>query len=406
MAVRTHFIKYKNNNKVLVFFSKMDTGMMKCYDGNELTERAMTRSDLIKSKTEAFREHLGSDCIIESYNKFIKDMEHLKQLTGNDLNKYDYSITDLCLALYYERNKCYEFEAMDEFETTVHLKCRRGGLMFADPSAQGKMACYDINSSYPSVMCENYYPYTHPEYSIMTDRPEFGYTLGCYHAHIHDIDRRLMTISATDWYTSVDLQRAEELGYKIELIQDGEYNALQYKKHIRGVELFGGYINEIYQYKNTINPLTGQKNPIFKSILNDLHGLLSQRQKKYYTNDNSSEPFETFDPRYCEIYERDDEIVVKTKSPEFKRPHARLLTFITALARTKISKLVEAVGVANVCRIQTDSFLTNVDTIKTDDCIGGLKLEYSGEYSIQHVNKITCMVCGKSAKACNVLGCC
>lgn len=424
MAVRNHFIKFnKRNEKTLVYFETSNSAcgrgvekgvtpsvekgvnpLMRFYNGIEISEKRMNRNELTKSKNEIYREH-SSGCIESEYDTFMKDCEHFKELTGNDLKDYDYGITDLCLALFYKKALCYDFEEMDEFETAIHLKCRRGGLMYADNTVEGEMNCFDINSSYPSVMIENAYPYTKPDYSIITERSKFGWGIGLYHAHIHDIDRRLMTISETNWYSSVDLKRADELGYSIELIQDGEFNALIYNKRITGKHLFGKYINDMYIHKNTINPLTGKKNPIFKSVLNNLHGLLAQRDKKYYTNDETSEPFETFDPRYCEIYERDGDMIVKTKSNVFMRPHARLLTFITAFARTKISKLVEPIK-DSTFRIQTDSFMTNIDEIKTDCSLGGLKKEYEGCYSIEHVNKIVCLKCGKTAKSCSVLGCC
>lgn len=410
MNIRKDFIKFnKRNEKTLVYFEIIEKGsflkspLIRFYNGIEISEKLIKQSELAKSKTEIYRE--CSNSIIASYNNFMKDCEHFKQLTGNDLKEYGYAITDLCLALFYKKALCYEFEEMDEYETAIHLKCRRGGLMYADNTVEGEMNCFDINSSYPSVMIENSYPYTKPEYSIINERSKFGWGIGLYHANIHDIDRRLMTISETDWYSSVDMKRADELGYTIELIQDGEFNALQYNKRITGKNLFGAYVNDMYIHKNTINPLTGKKNPIFKSVLNNLHGLLAQRDKRYYTNDDTSEPFETFDPRYTEIYERDGNVVVKTKSNAFMRPHARLLTFITAFARTKISKLVEPIK-DDVYRIQTDSFLTTVDTIKTDNSLGGLKKEYEGEFSIEHVNKIVCVLCGSTAKACSVLGCC
>jgi hypothetical protein len=430
MAVRNHFItkkndrtKYKDIERNLVYFETSNSAcgrgvekgvtpsvekgvnpLMRFYNGIEITEKRMNRGELNKSKTIIYREH-SSGCIESEYNNFMKDCNHFKELTTHDLKDYGYAITDLCLALFYKKALCYDFEEMDEFETAIHLKCRRGGLMYADNTVEGEMNCFDINSSYPSVMIENSYPYTKPEYSIITERSKFGWGIGLYHAKIHDIDRRLMTISETDWYSSVDMKRADELGYTIELIQDGEFNALQYNKRITGTNLFGGYINDMFIHKNTINPLTGKKNPIFKSVLNNLHGLLAQRDKKYYTNDDKSEPFETFEPRYTEIYERDGDMVVKTKSNAFMRPHARLLTFITAFARTKISKLVEPIK-EDVFRIQTDSFMTNIDEIKTDNSLGGLKKEFEGSYSIEHVNKIICVLCGKTAKCCSVLGCC
>jgi hypothetical protein len=416
MEIRKHLVKYKSYNRKLVYFEsvKKNTAirkgdpLMRLYDGLDVTEQIFAYSDLTKSKTHSYVEHKGDTLINEAYDKFMNDCTHFKQLTSVDLADYDHSVTDLCLSLFYKYNMCFEHEPMDEFETATHLKCRRGGLMFADTvtSVQDKeLSCYDINSSYPSVMIKHCsYPYTKPEYSILADKPA-TWGLGLFHAKIHNIDMRLMSCSQSDWYSSVDLNRATELGYEIELIQDGEINSLQYKKFIVGTHLFGAYINDMYVHKNTINELTGQKNPIFKQVMNCLHGLLAQRDKKYYTNSDTGKPFETHHPMHVTIKKDGEQLVVKSQSSIFKRPYARIQTFITAHARTKISKLVEPIK-ASVYRIQTDSFLTTADNIAIDNEIGGLKLEYSGNYKIEHVNKILCITCGKPAKVCSVLGCC
>jgi hypothetical protein len=417
IKIRKHLIKYKNYNSKLVYFKSVkennlsqddEETLMRFYDGLEITEKIFKYTDLVKSKTHSYVEHKEIDTPInEAYDKFMNDCTHFKQLTTVDLADFDHSVTDLCLSLFYKYSMCFEQEEMDEFEALIHLKCRRGGLMYANTTTDvqdKKMNCYDINSSYPSVMVKNAYPYTKPEYSILTEIPH-SWGIGLYHVNIHNIDMRLMAISESHWYSSVDMNRATQLGYEIEMIQDGDINCLKYKQLILGNHLFGGYINDMYIHKNTINELTRQKNPIFKQVMNCLHGLLSQRDKKYYTNSETGKSFETHQPMNVTIGKRGERLVVKSQSSNFKRPYARIQTFIAAHARTKISKLVEPIK-NDVYRIQTDSFLTTVDNIDIDNEIGGLKLEYTGNYKIHHVNKILCIKCGKTAKVCSVLGCC
>lgn len=160
----------------------------------------------------------------------------------------------------------------------------------------------------------------------------------------------------------------------------------------------------MFQHKNTINVKTGKKNPIVKQVMNNLHGLLAERKKRFHTDKNGD--FKTDHPLFCsvEIYERGGDTEIMSKG-NFIRPQARTAPFITAYARTKISKLIEPIK-DEVYRIQTDGFFTTADNLVVDDTLGGLKLEYSGEYDIIHVNKIHCVDCNKTAKECDKQGCC
>jgi hypothetical protein len=409
MAIRRHLVKFRNFKQHLVFYEfvadtvKQQIPLIRFYDGVTVVEKRIKRQELVKTKDTFNFENPKGD-IQANYHKFIQDCEHFNELTGISLADYNYCITDCCLSLFYKYAKCYEFETMDDHEKSWIKRTKRGGLMYADPCV-GSMNSYDINSCYPSIMVDtkSQFPYTSPEYSIISEKPEFGWTLGIYRAIISNIDDKLFSDNKFNYYTSIDMKRAEELGFSIQLIQDGQHNACLYRKHITGKDLFEGYINEMFQHKNTINKETGKKNPLFKQMMNNLHGLLAERKKRFHTDKNGD--FQTDHPLFCsvEIFERGGDTEIMSKG-NFIRPQARTAPFITAYARTKISKVIEPIK-DEVYRIQTDGFFTTADNLVVDDTLGGLKLEYSGEYDIIHVNRIVCVNCSKTAKECDKLGC-
>ena len=64
---------------------------------------------------------------------------------------------------------------------------------------------------------------------------------GLYHVKIHDVDYRLLKLNSKNWYTHTDLNRALELKYTLEMIEDGKPNGLLYKKFVNGAKLFRPY---------------------------------------------------------------------------------------------------------------------------------------------------------------------
>jgi hypothetical protein len=94
---------------------------------------------------------------------------------------------------------------------------------------------------------------------------------GLYHVKIIDLDYRMMRENGSNWYTHTDLNYAmNELKYNLEIIEDGEDNAMQYTK-LRSIrDLFKPFVDYLFEFKNK-----GIKE--VKKYLNALWGAFSQK---------------------------------------------------------------------------------------------------------------------------------
>ena len=393
---------YRNTNRIPVFY-EIAGNIVKTYSGNEVKSHTdFDITQLKESKTHTFIQCPRNVAIDTAYDEFIANCEHLREITTPVSQKYpllhtkainlaehDYDITSCSLSLFYDHSSIYEFDEIDEFESQWLLNTRNCGLMFHE-ECEGEMNCFDVNSQYPYCMKTNAFPICKGEFEIMESIPrnEKGksfFPFGIFRAKVAGFNIKLFLYNKKHFYTGIDLNRALELGYSVELIQDGKYNAMKYPKRVAGKNLFGGYVDRLYKHKNVINPRTGKKNPLVKSLLQRIWGALNARDKqKIYAGD---EPQEVLDPFTVNITPGYKNTYIISSKGKHKRPHGRIGVFMTAYGRRDISKRVEPIQ-DEVYRIHTDGFLTTFDDLETSTELGGLKLEMTGYYEVNGLNKI------------------
>jgi hypothetical protein len=229
---------------------------------------------------------------------------------------------------------------------------------------------YDINSLYPSVMCNDI-----PEPSSMYK----GFNIedeGITEAEIitnpdyypilpyRNIDYKLLfpTGKFKGWYSNVELRKARDMGYKVNIIQSYNYRKTN--------DYFSEYIKEIYnkrlQYKKEGNPVE----VVYKLLMNSLYGKFGQRKERDKTIFHSWE--------YGKKY--DDDIRwgldgvgyhIEKISKETKFMIPIFSTYITAYARLK---LYEYLNRSNPVYCDTDSIFTN-KTVPVSNKLGAMKLE-------------------------------
>ena len=220
----------------------------------------------------------------DNYNRFIEMADALKKETNNRINLY--------------RTGDFVKTALNLFnQTTMHLPIpdvinQREGI-FIDNASQGAIIfntklyngpCWkgDVKSMYPSIMKSTMvFPVQEGELKYLTEfEPFFRY--GIYRAKISgNTSNKLFRLNYDNHYTHIDLTRAKELNYKIDLIIDDKPNFLYYSrdKFLTGSEIFGEFIDILY-------PLKEKKISGAKRILNCLWGAISQKDKKKKTINN------------------------------------------------------------------------------------------------------------------------
>jgi len=220
-------------------------------------------------------------------------------------------------------------------------------------------------------------PLGKPEFLCLEKFGEF-IAFGLYKARISGHDERLFLINPKMWYTYIDIKSALARGYTVELVSDNDCNHVYYSSENRetGYYLFRGFVDLLYPLK--------RRNPVAKRILNMLWGALSQKVKVY---ESESVDFEdTFD--FLDVCEDENESEFLMTVDKYKLPWARCGVFITAMGRSRLADFI-APFVDTVCRLHTDSAITTCGTIfKLDLELGGWKLEDSGVFDIQSLNKV------------------
>ena len=105
--------------------------------------------------------------------------------------------------------------------------------MYAEPK-EDEFKVYDFNSFYPYIIKnpKMLLPCGKPEYQTLEEVPKIV-AVGIYRAVISGYDRRVFLPNNGNYYTYIDIKRAIELKYKIEMIQDGKPNFIYYKKRVQ-----------------------------------------------------------------------------------------------------------------------------------------------------------------------------
>ena len=327
----------------------------------------------------------------EQNTKEINEIKELKNKYPNDKN-YDINplmFRDLnCFVLYYAYYwglKNFEVEDLDQLESKFIDNALTGGLIYADKGKYSNVECYDINSMYPNFFSQSglLVPIKKGKFSNETELKDI-LSYGIYRCIISgDIDPKLFRINKSNYYTHFDIYSARQLGYNIELIQDGQVNSLIYggNYRVQAKTMFKKYIDHFYGIKKLL-----KGNRMAKSFLNLLWGILCQKQLKYSNliySDNAD--------LLKDFKMSGDNVIITTYNDEtlFKHPMARLGPFLTANARKYMSNIMQPYK-DDILRVHTDGFIIKGNhNIPTSLLMGKLKLEYKADkINIIHVNKI------------------
>jgi hypothetical protein len=156
---------------------------------------------------------------------------------------------------------------------------------------------------------------------------------------------------------------------------------------LSGKKIFGQVVNYLYELKKQNNDNKPIKKRI-KSIMNRLWGALCERElitnkskdEGVYLEDVDIQSLVPFGKGYiCEYIKH---------SKTFRTNYARVGCFITAGARSHISKVIEPIK-ESVYRIHTDGFIVDRNhNLITSDLLGGIKNDKKGKCVIKNSMKI------------------
>jgi len=228
---------------------------------------------------------------------------------------------------------------------------------------------------------------------------------GMYHAIVHksedETKNNLFVFAKNNMYTHFDLRCAQKLNLRIELVQDGTWNAYIYSNEvltIRGDYYFGNFVSTLYELKKLVPKVKLE-------VLNPLWGFMSKKNRSVRIH-NSKESIdlykEGFEFKSIELIKQSDDgdddvysITSESKEKRFSSNFARIC-FLTSFGRMKlVDKILSLHNESNcllssIVRIHTDSITLSKELkdIKLDENLGGWKFEKekSGELEVFNVN--------------------
>ena len=358
-----------------------NTFVYKQFQKRELTQNQQETLFLqsYKINDEADSEDLYAETIgnymVASYDNYISQIEDLKE-NGIDISAHGFSIKNTALMLFSKFVKPYEFAEIDEQESAILAKVKNHGILYAKAgTVVGREL--DINSFYPSC-------YIDPKFIVPIGKPIYKkleklddvISVGLYHVKITGTDPRLFLENPKhNWYCYTDVKQAKVRGWNIELICDGNPNFLFYDSAARetGFNLLRGYVAKLFPLK--------KKNPLAKSLLQMLWGVLCEKEKLYHRDEISFDSLEQLNNTMC----IEEGFVERTKI--YKLPHARIGVFLTSFARGKLADQIFDI-VETVWRIHTDSALVSADKVFNISAeLGAWKLERSGSFIVESIGK-------------------
>ena len=341
------------------------------------------------------------------YDKSKLQREELLKATEGKIDLYRYkNLNDLIKDQFRMRSEVLiEPEDIDNLEGVWLSNAFLGGLMWCENGYEGELHEIDINSNYPWAMINQYFTFPVKKgHFIKLTQDEFSkltyFKYGVYRCIISNDDEKLnkfFRFSGKDYYTHHDLTRAKELKFKIEIIEDGNVNILQYNKEdlIYGNKVFSKYINYFYDLKKKNST---PKSKIVKLILNKLWGILCQKYMNIKTTTNgcgldaSKYKIISIRPSVktgCQENKYTDNIQV------YKTNYGRLGCFLTAFCRLRLSRLAFD-NMDTIKKIHTDAIFTTkkIDCVNTgrthnitiNDELGNFKYVYLKNVKIIHIN--------------------
>ena len=259
--------------KQLLLYKYIDGGVKYC-DGE--TEWEGT-NELCRETFDFKSEYISSRCEIcnkdNNYHKTMlechKDLTHmadtLKKETKGKINLYiTGSLKHTGLKLLFEiiEHKKKVDLTQPEFITNAREyqwidACNLGALIYCQDNYKGEVEAYDYNSYYASLMTgQQELPICEGKFIILDKLSEKDFLFGIYKAKIlRKTNSYLFRENKNNFYTHIDLKRARELKYEIELIQDGHENFLHYgpNNRKRAKSLFGDYMTFLYAIRTIYN---------------------------------------------------------------------------------------------------------------------------------------------------------
>jgi hypothetical protein len=335
--------------------------------------------EIFNNDRPQFDYYLDNDCV----SLFQVCKEFQKKL---DIKYFPITIASLAMKIYYEKFKPdYQFvdtSSLNEVDTKILDESYAGGRVEVFRKGEhDNVNTYDVNSLYPYVMKENFFPV----YPVIRGKKYEPGDMGIYECSFIQNNKSIppclwikgengleFTYEGQGSYTSVEIEQAVKYGLDIKI----GYGLYFPKKH----KIFTKYVDYFYNLRmsNKNNAL----NLISKLLLNSLYGKFAERTEGTMLSQLSDDDKKKFTAKgigFSEYSENMNLYLVETKR-RIKHPHKYISIFTTAYARCYMYDFLVKYA-KNVVYMDTDSIhmTDKMDNEFIGSKIGLFKPEYSGK---------------------------
>jgi DNA polymerase type B, organellar and viral len=385
-------------------------GMIEFYNGIELEALTYREfSERFYGKKDYTIVEVDCEDLKEAYEQILKDYDTLKKATSGRINlKKGQTISSHILKKFYFNSYGTAVPDPIEADEFEFIKNIGGGIMMSKPGKYKSVYEYDINSWYPHLMVHMQFPMHKGKIefvSLSNLLADDVVRYGIYNVNVDTSGQYYLRRDRDNMYTHFDIMMAKRLGLKIESIDGSdEVHACLYPPETResGQRLFQQTIEEFYSLKL-------RKLPYVKNMLNSLWGALCEKSAKsiyFKLEDGFDLPSGAHIERIHPVNIEKDEFCVRYKKlgQFFKTDYARIGKFLTSNGRYKLFETMRP-HVDSIVRVHTDGFISTklipeLDKQKNNRAHGKFKRDDFSGIEIHHVNKITCLDCGRHIKLC------
>ena len=326
--------------------------------------------------------------------KLIKPYDHFATFQKSDGTKFINTNESNILRFFNGySSKIYTNDKFEKIEWKEYEFFEKENLASLQRCISGKYNClgYDFKMAYPNYLSSRvkingvrqlfHFPIKAGcRYKLKVLKDELKY--GLYRVKIHTDNKDFQFIfnfSSEHVYTHTEIyfcrKYQEQYNISIELIIDGDFNALLYDsdKLIDGDKVFGMWLDRIQDLKEE-NP----KNGLVKLLSSSIWGYLSKKNGRYYNekelNEKPEIKFDYYDSEninYICLDEKDrkdgttDYFLVDKSQPYCK--NYRLKPFLKSFERVIMAEICIYIGINKIVRINTDNITFNTDLLSDDD---------------------------------------
>lgn len=329
--------------------------------------------------------------------KLIKPYDHFAKFDKRDGTKFINTNESNILRFFNKySSKIYTNDKFDKISWKEYLWFEKENLASMQrccPSGEYKCIGFDFKMAYPHILASRlvindikrpfYFPIKEGSRAKLK-KLKADLTFGMYRVKIHSDDEifnYVFNFSPDNTYTFYDIEFCRlciekyKLDVKIDLIIDGEFNALLYKNNdvIDSSKVFSPWFDRILELKEEF-----PKNGLIKILSSSIWGYLSKINKRYYTEEELDlKPeikfayYDSDNINYLCLNEKDnrngttDYKLISKEQPYCK--NYRLKPFLKSFERAIMGEICLEIGIEKILRINTDNITFNRELLTDAD---------------------------------------